>query len=161
MNCPIHCRPGYSPWQGVSSWSLFLSQHLKWVLEGYVLLGGYVVFLQAEIMQFQEPGIFARPVVWPDISPKHNRCPINVVPVEGKLHGSQWPGVKTPLWVLPTIPCKTKNSLGSMHDTGCLGLVHWEDPEGWYGEGGGRREEGSGWGTHVYLWQINLDIWQN
>ena len=26
---------------------------------------------------------------------------------------------------------------------------------------GGRREEGSGWGTHVYLWQINFDIWQN
>ena len=25
----------------------------------------------------------------------------------------------------------------SMHDTGCLGLVHWDDPEGWYGEGGG------------------------
>ena len=25
-----------------------------------------------------------------------------------------------------------------MHDTGCLGLVHWDDPEGWYGEGGGR-----------------------
>ena len=25
----------------------------------------------------------------------------------------------------------------------------------------GRREEGSGWGTHVYLWQIHLDIWQN
>jgi len=20
-----------------------------------------------------------------------------------------------------------------------LGLVHWDDPEGWYGEGGGRR----------------------
>ena len=29
-------------------------------------------------------------------------------------------------------------SLGSMQDTGCLGLVHWDDPEGWYGEGGGR-----------------------
>ena len=28
---------------------------------------------------------------------------------------------------------------GSMQDTGCLGLVHWDDPEGWYGEGGGRR----------------------
>ena len=27
-------------------------------------------------------------------------------------------------------------SPGSMHDTGCLGLVHWDDPEGWYGEGG-------------------------
>ena len=29
-------------------------------------------------------------------------------------------------------------SLGSMQDTGCLGLVHWDNPEGWYGEGGGR-----------------------
>ena len=26
-----------------------------------------------------------------------------------------------------------------MHDAGCLGLVHWDDPEGWDGEGGGRR----------------------
>ena len=26
-------------------------------------------------------------------------------------------------------------SPGLMHDTGCLGLVHWDDPEGWYGEG--------------------------
>ena len=24
---------------------------------------------------------------------------------------------------------------GSMQDTGCLGLVHWDDPEGWYGKG--------------------------
>ena len=29
-------------------------------------------------------------------------------------------------------------SPGSMHDTGCLGQVHWDDPEGWNGEGGGR-----------------------
>ena len=28
---------------------------------------------------------------------------------------------------------------GLMHDTGCLGLVHWDDPEGWDGEGRGRR----------------------
>ena len=26
---------------------------------------------------------------------------------------------------------------------------------------GGRREEGSGWGTHIYLWWIHVDIWQN
>ena len=26
---------------------------------------------------------------------------------------------------------------------------------------GGRREEGSAWGKHVYLWQIHGDIWQN
>ena len=38
-------------------------------------------------------------------------------------------------------------SPGSMHDTGCLGLVHWDDPEGWYGEGGGRRVQN---GEHMY-----------
>ena len=26
---------------------------------------------------------------------------------------------------------------------------------------GGRREDVSGSGTHVYLWQIHFDIWQN
>ena len=35
------------------------------------------------------------------------------------------------------ISCKKRvASPGSMHDTGCLGLVQWDDPEGWYGEGG-------------------------
>ena len=29
-------------------------------------------------------------------------------------------------------------SPGSMHDTGCSGLVHWEDPQGWDREGSGR-----------------------
>ena len=38
-------------------------------------------------------------------------------------------------------------SPGSMYDTGCSGLVHWDDPEGWYGEGGGRRVQD---GEHVY-----------
>ena len=38
-------------------------------------------------------------------------------------------------------------SPGSMHDTGCSGLVHWDDPEGWYGEVGGR---GVQHGEHVY-----------
>ena len=27
---------------------------------------------------------------------------------------------------------------GLMHDTGCSGLVHWDEPEGWDGEGGWR-----------------------
>ena len=27
---------------------------------------------------------------------------------------------------------KRITSPGSMHDTGCLGLVHRDDPEGWY-----------------------------
>ena len=38
-------------------------------------------------------------------------------------------------------------SPGSMHDTGCLGLVHWDDPEGWDGEGGGRGFQD---GEHMY-----------
>ena len=38
-------------------------------------------------------------------------------------------------------------SPGSMHDTGYLGLVHWDDPEGWNGEGGGRRVQD---GEHMY-----------
>ena len=50
-------------------------------------------------------------------------------------------------------------SPSSMHDTGCLGLVHWDDPEGWYGEGGG--SGGLGWGTRVYPWRIHVDVWQN
>ena len=33
---------------------------------------------------------------------------------------------------------KSISSLGSMQDRGSLGLVHWDDPERWYGEGGGR-----------------------
>ena len=32
-------------------------------------------------------------------------------------------------------------SLVSMQDTGCLGLVHWDDPERWYEEGGGRGDQ--------------------
>ena len=33
---------------------------------------------------------------------------------------------------------KRITSPGLMHDTGCSRLVHWDDPEGWYGEGDGR-----------------------
>ena len=35
----------------------------------------------------------------------------------------------------------------SSFDTGCLGLVHWDDPEGWYGEGAGRGIQDA---EHVY-----------
>ena len=38
-------------------------------------------------------------------------------------------------------------SPGLLHDTGCSGLVHWDDPEGWDEEGGGR---GVQEGEHVY-----------
>ena len=38
-------------------------------------------------------------------------------------------------------------SPGLMHETGCSGLVHWDDPEGWDGEGGGRGVQD---GEHLY-----------
>ena len=39
-------------------------------------------------------------------------------------------------------------SPGSLHETGCSGLVHWDDPEGWDGEGGGRGVQD---GEHMYI----------
>ena len=33
-----------------------------------------------------------------------------------------------------------------------------DNPEGWDGEGGGRR--GSGWETHVHPWLIHVNVWQ-
>ena len=51
---------------------------------------------------------------------------------------------------------KRVTSPGSMHNTGCLGLVHWDDPEGWYGEGGGFRM-----GNTCIPWRIHVDTWQN
>ena len=49
---------------------------------------------------------------------------------------------------------KQITSPGSMHETGCSGLVHWDDPEGWDGVGGD-----SGWGTQVHPWLIHVSVW--
>ena len=38
-------------------------------------------------------------------------------------------------------------SPGSMDETGCSGPVHWDDPEGWDGDGGGRGVQD---GEHMY-----------
>ena len=38
-------------------------------------------------------------------------------------------------------------SPGSMHETGISGLVHWDDPEGWDGERGGKGVQD---GEHTY-----------
>ena len=51
------------------------------------------------------------------------------------------------------LSCKKRiASLGLIQDTGCLGLVHWDDPEGWYGEGLYGEGGGSGIqdGEHMY-----------
>ena len=43
---------------------------------------------------------------------------------------------------------KQITSPGLMHDTGCSGLVHWDDQEGWGGEEGG---SGVRDGEHMYI----------
>ena len=50
------------------------------------------------------------------------------------------------------ISCKKRiASPGLMQDTGCLGLVHWGDAEGWYGEGGGVGGR----------FRIRVDVWKS
>jgi len=51
---------------------------------------------------------------------------------EGK-HGMIWEN-GTETCILSYV--KWISSPGLMHDTRCSGLVHWDDPEGWDGEGG-------------------------
>ena len=47
--------------------------------------------------------------------------------------------------ILPYV--KQITSPGSMYETGCSELVHWDDPEGWNREGGGRGVQD---GEHMY-----------
>ena len=42
---------------------------------------------------------------------------------------------------------KRITSPSSTHETGCLELVHWDDPEGWDEEGGGKAVQD---GEHLY-----------
>ena len=45
-----------------------------------------------------------------------------------------------------------------MHETGCSGLAHWDDPKGWEGEGVGRGIQDRG--THIHPWLIHVNVWQ-
>ena len=45
-----------------------------------------------------------------------------------------------------------------MHETGCSGLVHWDDTEGWDGEGGGRGIQD---GEHMYTMEYYSAIKKN
>ena len=56
------------------------------------------------------------------------------------------------IWENSTETCiltyvKQITSPGSMHEAECSGLVHWDDPERWDREGGGREGQD---GEHVY-----------
>ena len=45
-----------------------------------------------------------------------------------------------------------------MHETGCSGLVHWDDPERWDGEGVRRGD--SVWRIYVHPWLIHVILYQ-
>ena len=46
-----------------------------------------------------------------------------------------------------------------MHETGHSGPENWDDPEGWDGEGSGRRVQDVG--AYVSPWPIHVNVWQN
>ena len=63
--------------------------------------------------------------------------------VQNRLFDSVGEGESRMIWENGIETCiisykKQITSLGSMQDTGCLGLVHWDNPDGWYGERAGR-----------------------
>ena len=49
----------------------------------------------------------------------------------------------------------------SMHETGYSGLVHWDDPEAWDGEGSGGGGAGFRMGNTCKPWLIHINVWQN
>ena len=51
---------------------------------------------------------------------------------------------------------KQITSPGSMHKTGCSGMVHWDNPEGWDGKGG---EGGVQDGEHMYTHGCFMSIY--
>ena len=72
---------------------------------------------------------------------KRHRCKEQTFGLCGR--GRGWDDLKDSIetCILPYV--KQISSPGSMHETGSSGLVHWDDPGGWYGEGvaGGFRME--------------------
>ena len=68
------------------------------------------------------------------------------------------------IWENGTETCKLSyvkqiTSPGSMHETGCLGQVHWDDPEQWDEEGGGKGVQN---GEHMYTHGgFKSMAWQN
>ena len=76
---------------------------------------------------------------------KRHRCKNSLLDSVGEGEGGMiWEnGIET--CILPYVTEIT--SPGSMHQTGCSGPVHWNNPEGWVGEGGWSEVQD---GEHMY-----------
>ena len=77
--------------------------------------------------------------------PKRHRCIEQSFGLYGR--GQGWDDLGVSIKRCISSYVKWITSPGSLHDTGCLGLVHWDDPEGWQREGGGRWVHD---GEHMY-----------
>ena len=86
---------------------------------------------------------------------KRHRCTEHTFGLCGRRRG--WIVLREQHWNKYTIKGETDHQPRLDAWDKCSGLVHWEDPEGWDGEGG---EGGSGWGTHVNPWLIHVNMWQ-
>ena len=73
--------------------------------------------------------------------------------------GRGWEDLGEWYWNMYNIICETsrQSRFDARYWMLGAGALGWPRGMVW----GGRREEGSGWGTHVYLWQIHVHIWQN
>ena len=76
---------------------------------------------------------------------KRHRCKEKTLDFVGESEGGMIWENSTETRILPYV--KQIASPGSMHKTGCSGPVHWDNPEGWDKEGGGRGVQDRG---HMY-----------
>ena len=80
--------------------------------------------------------------------------------IKNKLSDSVGEGESGMIWENSTETCvlsyvKQITSPGSMHETGRSGPVHWDDPEGWDGEGGGWGVQDRGH-MHTHGWFMSM-----
>ena len=78
---------------------------------------------------------------------KRHRCIEQTFGPCGRRRG--WDDLREQHWNMYIIKCETDDQSRLDAWDKCSGLVHWDDPGGWGGEGG------SGWGTHVKVWVLN------
>ena len=76
---------------------------------------------------------------------KRHRCKEQTFGLFGRRRG--WDDLREGIETCILSYVKQIISPGSMHETGCLGLVHWDDLEVWDGEGFGRGVQD---GDHMY-----------
>ena len=87
---------------------------------------------------------------------KRHRCTEQTFRLCGRRQG--WDVQREQHWNKYTIKGETDHQPRLDAWNKCSGLVHWEDPEGWAGEGGGSGDRDGE--IRVNPWLIHVNIWQ-